>query len=89
MVECRSQGDGNAGSLLRGRLAKEGKRLPLLGADDRTADRAFARQFLLDQFRAYAEGRDFGYAERFHHIAPPVAGNSKLDEYIEKHAVKT
>ena len=88
MVECRSQGDGNAGSLLRARLAKEGRRLPLLGADDRTADRAFARQFLLDQFRAYAEGLDCEYAERFQRIAPPAAGNSKLDAYIEKNAVR-
>src|SRR5205814_4067222 len=37
MVECRSQGNGNAGSLLRARLAKQGRRLPLLGTDDRTA----------------------------------------------------
>src|SRR5207244_9484802 len=30
IVECRSQGDGDAGSKLRARLAREGKRLPLL-----------------------------------------------------------
>jgi hypothetical protein len=29
------------------RLASEGKRLPLLGNDDRTADREYIRQFLL------------------------------------------
>ena len=43
IVECRSQGNGNAGSLLRGRLAKEGRRLALLGDDDQAADRAYAR----------------------------------------------
>src|SRR5512144_1143186 len=37
IVGCRSQGGGNSGSLLRARLAKEGRSLPLLGDDDRTA----------------------------------------------------
>ena len=31
IVECRAQGGGNLGSQLRARLAREGKRLPLLG----------------------------------------------------------
>ena len=88
IVECRSQGDGNAGSLLRARLAKEGRRLPLLGGDDRTADRAYARQFLLDEFRAYARGRDFEYAERFYYSGPPEDRNAKVEEYLEKNAVK-
>ena len=39
IVECRSKGGGNLGSQLRNRLAAQGKRLPLLGNDDRTADR--------------------------------------------------
>jgi LmbE family N-acetylglucosaminyl deacetylase len=88
IVECRSQGQGNAGSLLRARLAKAGRRLPLLGDDDRTADRAFARQFLLDDFRAYATGHDFEYAERFYYNAPPEDGNANVEDYIQKNAVK-
>ena len=51
LVECGSQEGGNLGSLLRARLASEGKRLPLLGNDDRTADREYVRQFLLDDER--------------------------------------
>ena len=88
IVECRSQGDGNAGSLLRARLAAEGRRLPLLGGDDRTADRAYARQFLLDEFRAYATGHDFEYAERFYYNGPPEGRERKVGDYIEKNAVK-
>ena len=48
MAECRSQGGGSLGAVLRARLAREGKRLPLLGNDDRTANREYIRQFLLD-----------------------------------------
>jgi LmbE family N-acetylglucosaminyl deacetylase len=88
IVECRSQGEGSAGSLLRARLAKEGRRLPLLGGDDGTADRAYARQFLLDESRAYAEGRDFEYAERFYYSGPPEDRNRKVEDYIEKNAVR-
>jgi len=87
MVECRSQGNGNAGSLLRARLAQQGKRLPMLGDDDRTADRAYARQFLLDEFRAYAEGHDFEYAERFQYAGPPVDQTRALEDYVSKNAV--
>jgi LmbE family N-acetylglucosaminyl deacetylase len=88
ILECRSQGDGNAGSLLRARLASEGRRLPLLGSDDRTADRAYAREFLLDDFRTYGKGHGFEYAERFYYSGPPKDRNEKVEAYIEKNAVK-
>ncbi len=88
IVECRSQGNGNAGSLLRARLAKEGRRLPLLGEDDRTADRAYVRQFLLEEFRAYARGYGFAYAERFDYLAAPEDRNAALEDYIAKNAVR-
>ncbi len=87
IVECRSQGDGDAGSKLRARLAKEGKRLPLLGADDQTADREYVRQFLLDADREYGKPHGLEFAERFYYIdqrRPPV---SKVEEYIRQHAV--
>ena len=51
IVECKSQGGGNSGSMVRARLAKQGRGLPLLGSDDRTADREFVRQFLLEDCR--------------------------------------
>ena len=77
IVECKSQGGGNRGSLLRARLLREGKRLPLLGADDRTADREYVRQFLLDPDRA----------ERFYYVDRREQADPKVDEYIAKNAV--
>jgi hypothetical protein len=88
IVECRSQGGGDSGSLLRARLAREGRRLPLLGDDDRTADRAYATQFLLDEFRGYASGYGFDCAERFQHIGPAAEGRPAVDDYVAKNAVR-
>jgi len=87
IVECKSQGGGNEGSLLRARLAKQGKRLPVLGNDDQTADRGYVRQFLLERERA--AGREFGvqYAERFYYIDQRPPAQSGVDEYVEKNAV--
>jgi LmbE family N-acetylglucosaminyl deacetylase len=88
IAECRSQGNGNAGSLLRERLAKQGRRLPLLGDDDRTADRAYVRQFLLDESRGYARGHDFEYGERFEYSGPAVDSTAAVEAYVDKNAVK-
>src|SRR5262245_5240979 len=87
LVECRSQGGGNLGSLLRARLAREGKRLPLLGNDDQTADRQYIRQFLLDDEREYAKAHSLTFAERFYYIDQRQVAKSKVDEYVEKNAV--
>ncbi len=87
LVECRSQGGGNLGSLLRARLANEGKRLPLLGNDDRTADREYVRQFLLDDEREYAQAHNLAFAERFYYIDQRQLAKSKVDEYVEKNVV--
>ena len=86
LVECRSQG-GNLGSQLRARLASEGKRLPLLGNDDRTADREYVRQFLLDEEREYAKAHNLIFAERFYYIDQRQLAKSKVDEYVEKNVV--
>jgi LmbE family N-acetylglucosaminyl deacetylase len=87
IVECRSQGGGNLGSQLRARLAREGKRLPLLGDDDRTADREYVRQFLLDDDREYAKAHNLAFAERFYYIDQRRPPQSKVDDYVARHAV--
>ena len=87
LVECRSQGGGNLGSLLRARLAREGKRLPLLGNDDQTADREYVRQFLLDDEHEYAKAHSLTFAERFYYIDQREVAKSKVDEYVEKNSV--
>jgi LmbE family N-acetylglucosaminyl deacetylase len=86
IVECKSQGGGQ-GAELRARLAKQGKRLPLLGSDDRAANRAYVRQFLLDDYREQAKPYGLEWIERFYYIDRRPAAKSKVDEYIEKNAV--
>lgn len=87
IVECRSQGGGNRGSRLRAELARRGRRLPLLGDDDRTADREYVRQFLLDDDREYARPHGLQFAERFFYIDQRPPARSRVDEYVEKNAV--
>jgi hypothetical protein len=86
--ECKSQGGGNRGALLRARLAGEGKRLPLLGDSDAAADRAYVRQFLLDDSREFGKPYNLAYAERFWYIDERQHGKSKVDEYVEKNSVR-
>ena len=88
IAECKSQGGGNLGSQLRGRLAREGKRLPLLGNDDRTADREYIRHFLLDDYRDFAKPNNLKYAERFYYVNDRRLAESKVDEYVAKNAIR-
>jgi LmbE family N-acetylglucosaminyl deacetylase len=76
---------GNHGSQLRAKLAKEGRRLPLLGDDDGTADRNYIKEFLLARDREL--GRKYGveYAEAFHYIGP--GASRPTEEYVHEHAV--
>ncbi|MBI3694811.1 MAG: PIG-L family deacetylase [Acidobacteria bacterium] len=87
IVECKSQGGGNLGSQLRARLARERRRLTLLGNDDRTADREYVRQFLLDDDREYGKPHNLAYAERFYYLDQRRPAKSKVDDYVEKNAV--
>jgi LmbE family N-acetylglucosaminyl deacetylase len=87
IVECQSQGGGGRGIELRARLAKEGKRLPLLGSDDRTANREYVRQFLLDEHRDYGRRHNLQYAERFLYVDHRPPAKTKVDEYVAKNAV--
>ena len=88
IAECKSHGAGNSGSLLRARLTRQGRRLPLLGGDDRTADREYVRQFLLEDSRQFGKPHNFAYAERFYYVDRREQMKSKVDEYIERNAVR-
>jgi LmbE family N-acetylglucosaminyl deacetylase len=75
---------GKTGSALRARLAAQGRKLPILGEDDDTADRAYIKHLV---FSDDAElGRQYGleYAEAFHYIGPP---RDPVSEYVEANAV--
>ena len=83
---CRSQG-GNSGSQLRQRLARERKRLPILGKDDRTADREYIRTFLLTDNKETGTQHGLDYAERFLYIDNRQSVKSSIEDYIEKNTV--
>jgi hypothetical protein len=94
MAVVSQGGGGRTGSLLRQRLASEGKKLPALGNDDRTADFNYIKHFMLDQFsetlrgvpsdRKIGEKYGLGWAERFHYFGP---GTSGIQDYILKNSV--
>jgi len=74
---------GNQGAGLRKALAAKGRKLPLLGNDDETANRQFTKTFALvrDHIRGQAHGLE--YAEYFHYIP---ADDSGVDEYVSKNS---
>jgi LmbE family N-acetylglucosaminyl deacetylase len=83
-LENKAQGPaGENGQHLRARLAAEGRRLPLLGDDDRTANREYIRQFVLDRDRAAGAPHGIAYAEAFHYVASPP---DAVRVYIDKEA---
>lgn len=85
---------GENGARLRAKLASEKKRLPILGTDDDTANRAYIKEIVLDYDsraqRGVASDKELGrrygleWAEAFHYIGPP---ESLLERYISEHAV--
>ncbi len=75
---------GHRGSRLKAELAARNLQLPLLGNDDRTADREYIREFVLRRDREIGQRHGLEYAEEFHYIGPAP---SALDEYIKKNAV--
>jgi LmbE family N-acetylglucosaminyl deacetylase len=75
---------GNQGAALRRRLAEQGRRLPLLGNDDDTANAAYTKQFALGRDRVRGEKYGLAYAEYFHYIPPD---ESDLDDYVRANAV--
>ena len=75
---------GNTGARLRQRLAEQGKKLPLLGTDDESANRAYTKQFALDRDRLRGQKHGLEYAEFFHYISPD---ETAVDEYVSKNAV--
>jgi LmbE family N-acetylglucosaminyl deacetylase len=76
---------GHHGSKLRAELAKQGKKLPILGDDDKTADRNYIREFLLARDRANGERYGVKYAEVFHYVGS--GGGRRTEDYIKQHAV--
>lgn len=94
-VANKTQGPGGEhGAQLRADLASKNKKLPQLGNNDDTANRAYIKNIMLDYDSWYLRGvisdkelgRKYGveWAEAFHYIGPRP---SQLDGYIAEHAV--
>ena len=75
---------GHHGSKLRAALAKQGKKLPLLGDDDVSADRNYIREFVLADDRVLGKKYGVEYAEAFHYIPPEAP--SRVDDYVKQHS---
>lgn len=76
---------GSTGSAVRKKLAAQGKRLPILGADDETANREYTKHFALARDRVRGQAHGLEYAEYFHYIGPD---EPDLDpSYLEKNVV--
>jgi LmbE family N-acetylglucosaminyl deacetylase len=85
---------GENGARLRGRLAAQNRRLPILGPDDETANRQYIKHIVLDLDSMWLRGvpsdRELGqrhgleWAEAFHYIGPSA---SRLDQYIAENAL--
>ena len=75
---------GDAGARLRRSLAAQGKRLPILGPDDESANRNYIKEFVLEKNREWGRRLGVEYAEPFHYIGPP---ENRLPDYIEQNAV--
>lgn len=83
------------GRKLRDQLAREGKQLPILENDEKTADFNYVKHFVLDidawrlnfsEFSNKEIGAPYGleWAEHFHYINSKSP--NKLDQYIKEHA---
>ncbi len=95
IITCKTQGPGGEhGAELRKRLAGEGKKLPLLGDDDKTANLNYVKEFVLDIDSEYLRGipsdkkigEKYGlaWAESYHYIGPT---SSAINGYIQKNAI--
>jgi LmbE family N-acetylglucosaminyl deacetylase len=75
---------GNVGANLRRSLAAKGRKLPLLGDNDETANRQYTKTFALDRDRIRGQAHSLEYAEYFHYIPPD---ESAVEEYVAKNSV--
>jgi len=89
-VNVANQGKGPAGSAgirLREYLRTQGKRLPLLGNDDRTASFQYVKHFLMQDFHLLGQQFGLGYAEAFRYIGPEPQYEDRIRQAALEQAV--
>ncbi|MBI4909091.1 MAG: PIG-L family deacetylase [Acidobacteria bacterium] len=83
-LENKAQGPaGENGARLRRKLSAEGKRLELLGGDDKTANRNYIREFVLRRDREIGKKYGLQWAEQYHYIGPD---GDHVGDYVKKNA---
>jgi len=78
---------GDSGMRLRQELARRGKKLPLLGDDDDTANLQYVKHFLMEDFRTLGQQFGLEYAETFHYIGRDPDFRPKIRRYVDEHEV--
>jgi LmbE family N-acetylglucosaminyl deacetylase len=93
MINVAKGPAGNNGVMLRERLAKEGKKLPILEGDDHTANLNYIKTFLFRDNKRLGEKYGLEWAEGYHYmneipfdnkVSDP---NSPVELYIKKNAI--
>ena len=79
---------GAAGSRLRAELARQGKRLALLGDDDDAANHQYVKHFLMEDWRLLGQRFGLEYAEAFRYIGPEANHRANIRKYVDANAVK-
>ncbi len=83
-LENKAQGPaGENGARLRQRMEREGRTLPLLGANDTEANRNYIREFVLRRDREIAQRYGLRWAEQYHYIG--TAGD-RVEKYLKENA---
>lgn len=74
---------GASGAAWRVRLAREGRKLPILGDSDEEANRQYIKHFVLEDDAAVGSRFGLAYPEPFHYIGPQP---DKLSRYSDDNA---
>jgi hypothetical protein len=78
---------GDAGLRLRRELAMQGKKLPLLGNDDDSANFQYVKHFLMEDFKVFGQQFGLEYAEAFRYVGPEPSFEGRIRKYANAHAV--
>ncbi|MEP7362094.1 MAG: PIG-L family deacetylase [Acidobacteriota bacterium] len=79
---------GEAGSRMRAELARQGKKLALLGDNDETANHQYVKHFLMEDWRLLGQRFGLQYAEAFRYIGPDASHTAAIRKFVDANAVK-
>jgi LmbE family N-acetylglucosaminyl deacetylase len=78
---------GTAGSRLRHELQQQGKKLPILGDNDETANFQYVKTFLMADNKLFGQQFGCGYVEAFRYIGPSPNYLDNIRKYAAAHAI--